>query len=68
MSYKTKIRKKFPDAYCVKLNDGSGYIVWPGKVQPRGLELPAIGTGTTPRQAWVNAHTTVLYALLASGA
>lgn len=46
------IRRSLPDAYCVRLNDGSGYIVWPGKCKPRGFERPAIGFGKTAREAW----------------
>lgn len=41
-----------PDAYCVRLKDGSGHIVWPGPVQSRGTERLACGYGVTARQAW----------------
>ena len=51
-SAKEKVLKKFHQAYCVKLADGTGYIVWPGKIQPRGFERPAIGLGRTARAAW----------------
>lgn len=51
---KLKVIRSFPDAYCVRMNDGSGYIVWPGKVQPRGFERCAIGFGKTARDAWAS--------------
>ena len=49
------VHQVYHGAYCVRLNDRSGYIVWPGKVQPRGCERPAIGLGTTARSAWLDA-------------
>lgn len=51
-SAKLVIRRSLPDAYCVRLMDNTGYIVWPGKIQPRGFERPACGYGKTARQAW----------------
>lgn len=54
---KHRVQEKLPDAYCVKLNtpvNGLKWIVWPGKIQPRGLEQPAIGLGTSPRAAWAS--------------
>lgn len=53
-SLKRLVRRALPDAYCVRLNDGSGYLVWPGKIQPRGFEQPACGYGKTARQAWAS--------------
>ena len=54
---KRRVQRHFPNAYCVRLSPDSslrGYIVWPGSVQPRGFERPAIGFGATARQAWKN--------------
>lgn len=51
---KRLVRRKLPDAFCVRLNDGSGFIVWPGRVQPRGFERPAVGYGKTARKAWAS--------------
>lgn len=52
-SDKEKVLLKFPQAFCVKSNDGSGYIVWPAyKTQPRGFEQAAIGVGSTAHNAW----------------
>ena len=51
--------KIWPDAYCVRLISGTGYIVWPMKIQPRGFERPAIGLGKTASLAWANAWTVV---------
>ena len=51
-SHKKRVLKKIPDAFCVKMSLTKGYVVWPGKQQPRGLERPAIGLGLTARQAW----------------
>lgn len=43
-------------AYCRKLKDGTGFIVWPGRMPgPRGEEKTAIGLGETPQQAWMSA-------------
>ena len=49
------VRRIYRDAYCCRLNDGSGYLVWPGKCQPRGSEKSAIGFGTTAQLAWKQA-------------
>ncbi len=49
---KAKVKKLVPDAFCVRLDDKSGYIVWPGKIQPRGFERGAIGFGRTAAEAW----------------
>jgi len=54
---KKRVLRMLPQAFCVRLDDGSGYIVWPGKVQPRGFEQPACGYGKTARQAWASVHT-----------
>jgi len=48
------VRRVLPQAFCVRLNDGSGYIVWPCKIQPRGYEPTACGYGKTARQAWAS--------------
>lgn len=53
-SHKTRVKRAAPNAFCVKLNDGSGYIVWPGRVQPRGFEQGAIGLAATARAAWAS--------------
>ena len=50
---------KFADAYCVRLRDKTGYIVWPGKIQGRGFERPAIGLGATAALAWKSALETI---------
>lgn len=48
------------EAFCVKLSDGSGFIVWPRReVGPRGAEMFAIGFGTTAALAWKSAFETV---------
>jgi hypothetical protein len=57
-SSKAKVKKKLPDAYCVKLYapiNGHHYIVWPGKVAPRGCVTSAIGAGRTAAEAWKDA-------------
>jgi hypothetical protein len=51
-SAKTRVLKHLKDAFCVRLDNGSGYIVWPGKTQPRGCEQPAIGLGKSAQKAW----------------
>ena len=55
---KRKVKRRIPDAYCVRLHDKTGYIVWPGKTQSRGFELPAIGLGKTARAAWASVRIT----------
>jgi hypothetical protein len=35
-----------------RCRDQSGYVVWPGRCQPRGFEQSSIGFGRTARQAW----------------
>lgn len=54
VSHRNRVRLTFPNAYCVRLNNSSGYIVWPDKIQPRGYERPAIGFGKTARMAWAS--------------
>lgn len=51
-SVKSSVRKVLPESFCVRLSDGSGYIVWPTKIRPRGSEPVACGFGRTARQAW----------------
>ena len=51
-SAKNKVIQLSPQAYCVKLADKSGYIVWPGPVGPRGFVTSPIGLGKTPSKAW----------------
>jgi hypothetical protein len=51
---KIRVKRQIPDAFCVKLNDGTGYIVWPGRCAPRGFEQPAVGLGKTARAAWAS--------------
>jgi uncharacterized protein YbdZ (MbtH family) len=51
---KRSVKRIAKDAFCVRLNDRSGYVVWPGKIQPRGFERSAIGYGKTARQAWAS--------------
>ena len=58
---KKKVLKQFPGAYCRRLNDGTGYIIWPGKIQPRGHEKCAIGIGVTAAKAWASVHIGKLY-------
>lgn len=58
-SHQNRVKKKLPDSYCVRLNDRTGYIVWPGKIQGRGFEQPAIGLSTTARGAWESAWKTI---------
>lgn len=38
---------------------GHRYIVWPGPVQARGFERPAIGLGSTAAKAWESALVSV---------
>lgn len=55
MSAKERIKRKLPSAHCVKLRDGSGYMVWPSKGPgARGTLFCAIGFGTTARAAWAS--------------
>jgi hypothetical protein len=54
MKNKKSVLRKIKGAHCVRLNDGTGYVVWAGKIQPRGFEQPAIGFGLTARQAWAS--------------
>lgn len=54
MNDRIAVLRIMPDAYCVRLDDKSGYIVWPGKIQPRGYEQPACGYGKTAREAWAS--------------
>jgi hypothetical protein len=57
---KSKVLKHCKNAYCVKLLDGSGWLVWPERgCRPRGHELCAIGFGKTPALAWRNALSTI---------
>ena len=53
-SFKKKVLKRFPDAFCVRLDNRTGYIVWPGKMQARGCEQAAIGLGKNARLAWAS--------------
>lgn len=53
-SARRRVLRAIPEAFCVRLNDGTGYIIWPGKVQDRGFERPAIGYGVTARAAWAS--------------
>jgi hypothetical protein len=52
---KLKVRAKLPRAYCRKLGDGTGYIVWPDTVQPRGFEQAALAVAGTANKAWEQA-------------
>jgi len=53
-------RGRYRDAYCVKLNDGTGYIVWPQhRVPPRGQVMCAIGLGNSAQLAWKSAWQTI---------
>ncbi len=52
---KRMVLKLIPNAYCVKLRTGEGFLVWPGKVQPRGFEQPAIGFALSASGAWADA-------------
>ncbi len=58
---KAAARAILPDAYCVKSKDPylKGFIVWPGRCQPRGFERAAIGFGTTAAKAWAEALITI---------
>ena len=61
MTPKKRTQRQLRCAFCVRLSDGSGYIVWPRKeVGPRGGEMAAIGFGKTAAQAWKSAMETVL--------
>lgn len=53
---KYRVRIVLPESYCRRLTDGSGYIVWPRGVQPRGCEECAIGFGVTANKAWSDAE------------
>lgn len=53
-SYKRKVKRIYPESFCVLLNNKSGFIVWPGKARGRGFEQPAIGLGNTAKQAWAS--------------
>jgi hypothetical protein len=50
---KARVLAKIPKAFCVKLDNGTGYVVWNGEgCDPRGSMNPAIGLGKTARAAW----------------
>jgi len=52
---KKSVKKKLPESYCVKMEVKIGemkYIVWAGKIRPRGFEMGAIGLGKTAAKAW----------------
>lgn len=58
--WKKRTLRKLKTAYCCKLNDGTGYIVWPERgCRPRGFELSAIGLGKTAPLAWQSAFQTL---------
>lgn len=59
-NYKLCTLKEFPEAYCVRLADGSGYIVWPREnVGDRCAEMCAIGVGRNADKAWQDAFGTI---------
>jgi hypothetical protein len=56
VSAKKSVLKTLKNAFCVKMEGDRGYIVWPGKMQPRGFEQPAIGVGGSAAMAWRDAR------------
>ncbi len=57
LTVKAAVKQIEPDAYCVRLNDGTGYIVWPTRYKPRWRS--AIGLGPTVTKAWAEALITL---------
>lgn len=55
-SHKKNVKRVFPLAFCKRLSDCSGYIIWEGKIKPRGFETPALGIGKNSVEAWKNAY------------
>ena len=53
---KAKVLKHVKTAYCCQCYSPIGFVVWPGKVNPRGSERAAIGFGSTASLAWKNAE------------
>lgn len=61
MTAKQRVKRQLRSAFCCRLSDGSGYIVWPAReVGPRGGEMSAIGFGKTAAMAWKSALDCVL--------
>lgn len=57
---KATVLKKYPNSYCIRLSDGTGYIVWPQRrCPPLGQETVGIGFGKTARNAWKSALETI---------
>jgi hypothetical protein len=54
-TFRRLVLRAFPQAYCRRLNDRTGYIVWPSPVGPRGTVTAAIGIGRSAVTAWRNA-------------
>jgi len=60
-SARVRVLKELPQAFCCKLLEqsmipqGHRFIVWPGPVQGRGFERPAIGLGESAAKAWESA-------------
>jgi hypothetical protein len=51
---RASVKRWLPEAFCVRLADGSGYVVWPCRMRPRGFEPTACGFGSTARAAWAS--------------
>jgi hypothetical protein len=50
---KKRVLKLLSTAHCVRLDNRTGYLVWPARgPSPRGTMRCAIGFGTTARTAW----------------
>lgn len=57
---KAKVKKILPDSFCVRLTEPINhmrFLVWPGRVGPRGTLHTALGYGRTATEAWRNALT-----------
>ena len=53
MTAKDRVKKRLPHSFCVRLDGGTGFIVWPRReVGSRGGEMAVIGFGKTASQAW----------------
>ena len=56
---KAMVLKIHPEAFCVRLDNKTSYIVWPRKTQSRGILSPAIGLGASANCAWKDALKTI---------
>jgi hypothetical protein len=53
---KSRVRSFLRLSFCRRLEDGTGFVVWPGPIQSIGFEKAAIGFGKTANKAWMDAE------------